>query len=253
MRVERCCLLGVVALLILTLLVFLIRRPRRRCSIMRAATVTAGERDLGDGTVVMLRVENVDPPVLVGDGFLSRVECRQLIREYETLLSRSTVYGEDGSNNIDSSRTSSTTFLPPGEPGSIVATVERRASALLSVPIKQLETLQLLRYEPAEKYDPHWDYFLNGPDADNNRTMTALVYLNDLESGDDGGGTHFPNLNLEIRPMTGRVVVWHNCSAVRGEAAVAKDCDDRTLHAGLPPTKSVKYALNIWSRNLPAR
>jgi prolyl 4-hydroxylase len=191
--------------------------------------------------------------VLVGEGFVTPEEAQELIRDFEGLLARSTVYGENGSNETESSRTSSTAYLPPGEPGTLVERLERRAAALLGVPMDHLETLQLLRYEPSQKYDAHWDFFRTGPDAANNRTKTALVYLNDLETGDAGGSTRFPKLNLEVKPALGRVVVWHNCAAEPGKAAVAKDCDDRTLHAGEPPERSVKYAINIWARNLPAR
>lgn len=216
-------------------------------------TTDAGRRDLGDGTVIVLRVENSDPPVLAGDGFLSKEECQQLIKEYEHLLKRSTVYGRDGQHDVDDSRTSSTVFLPAGEPGTLLERVEKRAAKLLAVPLEHIETLQLLRYEPSQRYNAHHDFFVDGPDAANNRIKTALVYLNDLDADDEGGGTRFPEINLEIRPTTGRVVVWHNCDAEEGEAATSENCDKRTLHAGEPPQKSTKFAINIWARNLPTR
>ena len=216
-------------------------------------TTDAGSRDLGDGTLIVLRVENSDPPVLVGDGFLSKEECLQLIKEYEHLLNRSTVYGKDGQHDIDDSRTSHTSFLPAGEPGTLLERVEKRAATLLSVPLAHIETLQLLRYEPSQRYNAHHDFFTEGPDAANNRIKTALIYLNDLESDDEGGGTEFPEINIEIRPKTGRVVVWQNCDAEKGKAATAENCDKRTLHAGLPTHKSIKFALNAWVRNIPVR
>lgn len=215
--------------------------------------VLSGTRDLGDGTVVVLQVAHEDPLVLVGEGFLSEEESKHLISENETLLHRSTVYAKDGSHEEDKSRTSSTAFLPTGSPGSLIEKLEQRASLLLSVPKNHLERLQMIRYEPSEKYDQHVDFFTSGPDKLNNRTKTALVYLNNLDPKDDGGSTHFSKLNLKIKPKVGRVVVWHNCAAEYGKAATDKNCDDRTLHAGEPPMSSVKFALNIWARNLPAR
>lgn len=193
------------------------------------------------------------PQILVADAFLSPTEARQLINEYEGNLSRSTLYGDTGVNEVGESRSSFTAFLPPGQPGSVLEAIEKRASDLLQVPLEHLETLQLVRYGPSQKYDAHWDYFTSGPEMSKNRTKTALVYLNDLEEGDVGGGTLFPKLDLEVRPTTGRVVVWHNCDAESGRPAQARDCDHRTLHAGAPPERSTKFALNVWARNQPAR
>ena len=119
----------------------------------------------------------------------------------------------------------------------------------MGVTLEQLETLQLVRYHPSQKYEPHHDYFKSGTEAANNRTYTGLVYLNDLEPGDQGGATRFPNLKLEIKPQVGRIAVWANCRA-EGNAVI---CDERTLHGGDPPEKSTKYALNIWARGLSAR
>lgn len=228
------------------------RRKRKRFR-LSAGQVEGGVRDLGDGTVVTLEIASRDPLVLVGENFLSEDECMRLIAENNNLLQRSTVYAVDGTHEEDRSRTSSTAFLPEGSSGSLIETLENRASLLLSVPKSHIERLQMIRYEPSEKYDGHVDFFRHGPDSLNNRTKTALVYLNNLNPEDTGGSTHFPNLNLRIKPQVGRVVVWHNCAAEDGKAATHENCDDRTLHAGEPPTSSVKFALNIWTRNLPAR
>ena len=215
-------------------------------------TVCGGRRDLGDTTIELI-LKNMHPPVLVGDGFVTAEEANEIIMQYEAQLIRSTVYREDGSSENHDSRTSSTAFLPPGVSGSVLEKVERRAATLLGVPVQHLELLQLLRYEPSQKYEPHVDFFRAGPDSTNNRTHTALLYLNDLELDDKGGGTHFPKIDLEVRPVTGRVVVWQNCSAPHGVGARPENCDEGTLHGGKSPECSVKYAMNIWARNLPAR
>jgi len=251
-------LVAAAGLLLLSLLLWWNRRQsgrkQRYCRLLfGAGRVSAGKREFGDGTVMTLREESVDPQVLVAEGFLSKEECESVIQEHQHLLSRSTVYADDGSNKNDESRTSSSAYLGGGRPGTVLERIEKRAAELLEVPLEHLETLQLLRYEPSQKYDAHWDYFRNGPDASNNRTKTALVYLNDLEEGDEGGGTRFVKLGLEVRPVAGRVVTWSNCVAEEGLAATAENCDERTLHAGEPPQRSVKYALNIWARNMPAR
>ncbi|MEY9974873.1 hypothetical protein ABH966_005290 [Lysinibacillus sp. RC46] len=40
------------------------------------------------------------------------------------------------------------------------------------------------------------------------RLYTALLYLNDVVSG---GETYFPNLNIEVSPTTGTLLVFENC------------------------------------------
>jgi len=38
--------------------------------------------------------------------------------------------------------------------------------------------------------------------------VTCLLYLSDAE---EGGGTSFPNLDMEIRDKKGRLALFHNC------------------------------------------
>ncbi len=248
-------LLGaVVGVLLAVLLCWLLRCLLRR--LLRCRRRVYGE---GGGEALRLadrvaRVETIcpDPQVRVVDGFLSPEEAQELLRLYEERLTRSTTMSDDGSHKsqLSPGRTSSTAYLPAGEPGSLLERLERRAVALLGQPLEQLETFQLLRYRPGEKYEPHYDFFKNGPEEANNRTQTALLYLNDLEPGDEGGATRFPKLGLEVRPRVGRVVVWPNCPA---GARSHEQCDARTFHGGDPPQRSTKYAVNIWARGAKAR
>ena len=67
------------------------------------------------------------------------------------------------------------------------------------------------------------------------------MYLNDLEKHDTGGETHFPELDLKVKPKKGTAVFWMNVTP-------DKNVDYRTKHAGLPPSCSTKYGCNIWIR-----
>lgn len=198
-------------------------------------------------------IANADPLIRVCDDFVSEEEAAVIIQEFESQLQRSNVMKSDGGSEPGPARTSFTSYLPAGDPNSesnalrVIDAIENRASMLLGIPVSQIETLQLLRYREGQKYEPHHDYFKN--DEKNNRTATALVYLNDLPEN-SGGETRFPELNLSIKPVRGRAVMWSNC-VVRGENVV---CDSRTLHGGDPPrSETTKYALNIWARGLPIR
>lgn len=49
----------------------------------------------------------------------------------------------------------------------------------------RLPHAQVLRYEPSQKYDAHFDYFFHKEANDNggNRLLTVLMYLSDVEEG----------------------------------------------------------------------
>ena len=76
--------------------------------------------------------------------------------------------------------------------------------------------------------------------------MTFLIYLNDMPEGEDGGGTRFPDLKLEVAPQRGSAVVFNDCLDNGHE-------DGRSLHAGQPPSKpgTIKMAINGWIRSHP--
>lgn len=70
------------------------------------------------------------------------------------------------------------------------------------------------------------------------RILTAFLYLNDVE---EGGETHFPDLDLTVAPKQGRVLLW---PSVRNENPRLKDY--RTDHTALPVKKGIKYGANAW-------
>lgn len=57
------------------------------------------------------------------------------------------------------------------------------------------EDIQVLRYEPRQKYDPHYDYFTDKVNVarGGHRIATVLMYLSDVEKG---GETVFPNAEV---------------------------------------------------------
>ena len=76
-----------------------------------------------------------------------------------------------------------------------------------------LEPLQVVRYHPGEKYEPHHDLFdLCDFPQKPRRHLTFLIYLNDMEDG-AGGDTTFPRLHLSIRPEKGMALVFNDVRA----------------------------------------
>ena len=74
------------------------------------------------------------------------------------------------------------------------------------------------------------------------RVYTFFIYLNDVE---EGGETHFPKLNISFEPQQGTAIFWHNLTADRSKA------HPNSQHAGMPPVKGVKWAINVWIREHP--
>ena len=99
--------------------------------------------------------------------------------------------------------------------------------------------LQVVRYHPGEKYEPHHDLFdLCDFPQKPRRHLTFLIYLNDLPAG-AGGATTFPRLNLAVQPEKGMALVFNDVLDSGMD-------DERTEHSGTPPSSGVKYAIN-WS------
>jgi hypothetical protein len=123
--------------------------------------------------------------------------------------------------------------------------IEQRIAALLRWPAKRGEGLQVLRYASGAQYRPHFDYF--PPDdpgsaavmaTGGQRVSTLVMYLNAVE---DGGGTIFPELGLEVLPQPGSAVHFEYCNSL-GQV------DPRTLHGGAPVRAGEKWIVTKWVR-----
>eukprot|EP00567_Pseudictyota_dubia_P000443 CAMPEP_0197467842 /NCGR_PEP_ID=MMETSP1175-20131217/65775_1 /TAXON_ID=1003142 /ORGANISM="Triceratium dubium, Strain CCMP147" /LENGTH=326 /DNA_ID=CAMNT_0043003925 /DNA_START=357 /DNA_END=1336 /DNA_ORIENTATION=+ len=214
-----------------------------------------------------LRVLSSDPPIFAVDDFLTRAECDFLVRAASDSLQTAPVVGK-GAGQVSQARTSSTCFLAREDLPEYIAKV----SALTGKQPRQCELPQVGRYLQTQQYMPHFDAFdLTGkqprqcelpqvgrylqtqqymPPFDlgtddgrrvaekgGQRTVTVLVYLNDVERG---GQTSFPALGLDVQPKRGMAVVFF-------PATVDGYLDRRVLHAALP-AEDVKYVSQVWIR-----
>lgn len=128
-----------------------------------------------------------------------------------------------------SSRTSYRSLLD-GEHG-VVLQLKERLAAILSVSSARIEPLTVVRYTPDQHFKLHYDGHF--------RSASLILYLNDVEAG---GETEFPALGIAVIPKKGYAVHWHNCLA-DGEP------DLRTLHAGAPVLRGVKYCIPVFIRS----
>jgi prolyl 4-hydroxylase len=71
------------------------------------------------------------------------------------------------------------------------------------------------------------------------RTWTAMVYLNDVESG---GETRFKFLNKSFQPKQGQLLLWNNLY----KNGIP---NFKTLHEALPPISGDKYVITKWFRS----
>jgi len=111
-------------------------------------------------------------------------------------------------------RTSSTAWLHEDRCPLPLRTFATRTAALSGLPPRNMENLQVVRYEPGEEFRMHTDHLDSFNDFDcGGRLCTLLVYLNDSEQsmtigvGEGttftGGQTMFPEFRAAITPKKG--------------------------------------------------
>ncbi|MEO6065463.1 MAG: 2OG-Fe(II) oxygenase [Lysobacterales bacterium] len=190
-----------------------------------------------------------EPTVRHLDGLLNAEECRLLMALATPLLHPSlTVDPRTGQPVEMQLRTSHDAPFDVLHEDLALRLVQARMAAAAQLPLDQAEQLIVLRYEPGQEYRRHRDYL--PPDAiardrpgAGNRLRTICVYLNDVEAG---GATTFPDANLRIEPRAGDAIVFDNLTP-DGQP------DTRSLHAGLPVERGVKWLATLWFRQRPYR
>ena len=121
----------------------------------------------------------------------------------------------------------------------VVKDVESRISNISQAPAANLEDFLLTRYDPGGTYKKHHDYRAYQRDLPCGvRTLTQIMYLTDVE---EGGETHFSQLNVTVRPKRNRLLLFSN---VQSEDASAQALD--AIHESLPVTKGEKIIAVNW-------
>ncbi|MFT3814078.1 MAG: 2OG-Fe(II) oxygenase [Acidovorax sp.] len=198
--------------------------------------------DVGDRQVQVL-MAMAAPRIIVFSNLLSPEECDALIDAARPRMARSlTVATRTGGEEVNDDRTSNGMFFQRGE-NEVVRKLEARIARLLDWPEENGEGLQVLHYRPGAEYKPHYDYF--DPKEPGTPTIlkrggqrvgTLLVYLNEPENG---GGTTFPDVHLEVAPRRGNAVFF---SYERPHPST------RTLHGGAPVIAGEKWIATKWLR-----
>jgi len=180
------------------------------------------------------------------DNVLTPEECKEMIEYADNLMYKSTTVGKI----IDGYRTSSNAYIPNHTDLPLIKKMNMVTEILTELPIDNQESVCIVRYEEGEEYKVHQDYLDHTGSGRTNddetqkelsrggdRAYTVMFYLNDdIEEG----GTFFTSPGIEIRPKTGRCVVWKNY--IDGKV------NTRSSHAGLPVKKGLKYIAVKWVR-----
>eukprot|EP00250_Pteridium_aquilinum_P006143 c16117_g1_i1 orf=336-1217(-) len=198
-----------------------------------------------------------EPRAFIYHNFLSKEECEYLITLGKPHMVKSSVIDSATGKSKDSRvRTSSGTFLSRGQ-DEIIKAIEKRIANFTFIPEEHGEGLQILHYEVGQKYEPHYDYFLDAYSSKNGgqRLATLLMYLSDVEAG---GETVFPSANmnsglnfhqddlsecgktgLSVRPRLGDALLFWS---MRPDASL----DPTSLHGGCPVISGNKWSATKW-------
>jgi prolyl 4-hydroxylase len=217
----------------------------------RVPAAAVPEPSVGEGaTVIDVEGHAVDvvmtlkhPRVVVFGNLLTDAECDQLMALARPRLERSeTVDTATGGSEVNAARTSDGMFFDRGE-HPVITRLEQRIAVLLNWPVEHGEGLQILRYRPGARYEPHYDYFdpeKSGTprilERGGQRVGTLVMYLNTPERG---GSTTFPDAGLEVAPVRGSAVFF---SYDRPHPST------RTLHGGAPVLAGEKWVATKWLR-----
>lgn len=190
---------------------------------------------------------STSPHIYIIDDFLSSSDVSYLMERVGACkFQTSFVDGDDSTLTDKTHRTS--TFVSFGKQESAkIASIEQRAAAVMGCwGSGTIEPLQLVRYKKGQFFGVHHD--LGHLEEDDTvqlppksvlmkrRLVTLFCYLNEVEAG---GATDFPAAGVSVQPVVGRAVLFSNILA-------SGMPDPRTIHAGLPVEKGIKYGLNIW-------
>ena len=180
------------------------------------------------------------------EGFLSAGECAALVELIRKSLRPSTISVPPTGETDTRFRTSRTCDLV-GNQRAIVS-LNDKVHAAMGLDGAFAEPSQGQWYEVGQEFKPHTDFFKEyelerfSTATWGQRTWTFMIYLNTPEGG---GATRFTELDLRIEPKAGTALFWNNLTP-------AGDCNNFTMHQGMPVTAGKKVIITKWFRRAPA-
>jgi prolyl 4-hydroxylase len=196
-----------------------------------------------------MREVSQSPRIAVLEEFASDDICNWLIAHARSRIGRALVYDKAmGGGRVESARSNSSVVFDLIHSDIVLMLVRARIASTLQIPPEGLEQTAVLHYAPGQLFEPHVDFldpatpgYAEDLHMRGQRVATFLLYLNqDYE----GGETDFPEIKWNYKGRRGDALLFWNVTS-------AGDPDERTLHAGLPPTSGEKWLLSQWVRQPP--
>jgi len=140
-------------------------------------------------------------------------------------------------------RTSYVAWLPKND--KIIKKIILKVCKLTNMNFKNVEDLQVVKYEPNGYYNEHHDSCCDDHEdciefaKDGNRIVTMIIYLTD---DFEGGATNFPMINKQYKPKKYSGLMFFPMNRAGDK------CHENSLHAGMPVLSGEKYIATIWIR-----
>ena len=215
----------------------------------------------------MVDVVSVEPPLIYVTNFIDSSMCDEIIQTAKLKgLDRSKVGSEQNTEDI---RTSQQTWLRENDDSlskitkdrlsKVLRNIASKVSRITGLPPDHQENLQVVKYEKCQKFDIHLDHLEDFNELEcRGRLATCLIYLNDGNGTDFGGGeTFFPEFEFKASPKKGSAIFWWNTVERPGEAKYDANMflhsDMRMRHSGLEIDNGEKWICNRWIHPIPLK
>jgi len=192
---------------------------------------------------------NDDPLVYVFEGFLDSKEIESLLDAARPKLQQALV--SSAKSGVSSPGRYGSNCWISHSYGPAIEELSLRVAEVVGIGLEFAESLQVIYYGKTEEYASHYDAWDASTERGQRcmakggqRLITCLLYLNDVE---EGGGTCFPKLDMEVCAKKGRMVLFHNCHG----GSLIRHPD--SLNVGMPVVKGEKWACNFWLREQQLR
>ncbi|WP_079909950.1 OsmC family protein [Paenibacillus sp. 32352] len=185
-----------------------------------------------------------EPLIAKYEQVVTTAECRQLIEMAQNSLQPAKVIGQTEVVTSDFRKSDFAWFNHHAN--ETVIRVCKRVASIVGQPLHYAENLQIARYLVGGKFGAHYDTYDLSTVAGKNffhqggqRLYTALLYLNSTNAG---GETYFPELNLDIVPTEGTLLVFENCKKGTNET------HPLSLHGSRELKEGEKWIATLWFR-----
>lgn len=187
---------------------------------------------------------NETPSVTICEEYLTQAEVFQIIKAAGDKMQRARV--SSGKEGVESAGRTGSNCWVAHDHNKVIHALAKRISKLVGISLQNAESFQVIHYGETQEYSAHFDAWEFNTDRGDRcmarggqRLVTCLIYLNDVPAG---GGTGFPELDLEVQAKKGRMVIFHNCYPGTNYR------HPHSLHGGLPVEEGEKWAVNLWFR-----